>query len=82
MDELVCHPESNIVCYRLVKEEASNEELNEINARVRREILLAGEYYIVQTVLNGRIFLRNTMMNPFTTEKEMRGLLDQIISLS
>lgn len=80
--ELACYPESNIVCYRLIRENLDEEELNELNARVRKKILEAGEFYIVQTVLNGKIFLRNTMMNPFTEKNHMVALLNKIVAYS
>jgi L-2,4-diaminobutyrate decarboxylase len=66
----------------LIRENLDEEELNELNARVRKKILEAGEFYIVQTVLNGKIFLRNTMMNPFTEKNHMVALLNKIVAYS
>lgn len=80
--ELACYPESNIVCYRLMNDHLDEQELNELNARIRRRILEEGEFYIVQTVLNGKIYLRNTMMNPFTEKKHMEKLLEALINYS
>ena len=80
--QLACYPESNIVCYRLVKEGLDTQELNELNARIRRETLEDGEYYIVQTILNDSLYLRNTMMNPFTKDSDMEGLLQQLVAYS
>ena len=76
--ELACYPESNIVCYRFIDDTLNEQELNGLNARIRRKILEKGEYYIVQTVLNGTIFLRNTMMNPFTEKHHMEALLNTL----
>jgi L-2,4-diaminobutyrate decarboxylase len=80
--ELACYPESNIVCYRLIDPSRDQQELNELNTRVRRKILEVGEYYVVQTILNDKIYLRNTMMNPFTERSHMEGLLNTLISYS
>lgn len=79
--ELANYPESNIVCYRLIKHGVDENQLNMLNAHIRRKILEKGEYYIVQTVLNGKIYLRNTMMNPFTEKEDMEGLLNELKKL-
>ncbi len=36
----------------------------------------SGEYYLVQSRLDGRNVLRTTIMNPLTTADDLRGLLD------
>ncbi len=76
--ELAIEPQSNIVCFRLMNNQLSDLENNEINARVRKAILVEGEFYIVQTTLRGKIFLRTTLMNPFTTPEHLVELLDKI----
>ena len=80
--ELACYPESNIVCYRLVKPDHDLNSLNDLNARIRRNMLDDGEFYIVQTVLDGKIFLRNTMMNPFTEVSHMEQLINKLVAYS
>jgi L-2,4-diaminobutyrate decarboxylase len=79
--ELANYPESNIVCYRLLKNGVDETQLNTLNAHIRRKILEKGAYYIVQTVLNGKVYLRNTMMNPFTEKEDMEGLLLELKKL-
>ncbi|NQV01727.1 MAG: pyridoxal-dependent decarboxylase [Bacteroidia bacterium] len=76
--ELAMEPQSNIVCFRLKDPALSPEEQNRLNTRIREEILHEGEFYIVQTTLKGTIFLRTTLMNPFTTEEHLTELLDKI----
>ena len=76
--ELANYPESNIVCYRYYDPSLSNEMLNELNSSLRKQILDEGEYYVVQTLLNGNIYLRNTMMNPFTSKAHIEGLIGYI----
>lgn len=80
--ELAMEPQSNIVCFRLNDPELPPDEQNGLNARIRRQILEEGEFYIVQTTLRGVIFLRTTLMNPFTTAKHLGKLLDKIESVS
>jgi L-2,4-diaminobutyrate decarboxylase len=74
-------PECNIVCFRYVPErlrQAPLQEIGEFNRRLRRELIESGSYYIVQTTLDGVGALRATIMNPLTTEDDLRGLLDAI----
>ncbi len=76
--ELATFPQSNIVCYRKTWNGCTLEEHNQMNEAIRKKILLEGQFYIVQTNINGTIFLRNTMMNPFTTLDDMKHLLKSI----
>ncbi len=76
----VAIPDSNIVCFRYFEEELSEEELDSINIAIRQQIKEEGAFYIVQTRIRGKYFLRVTVMNPFTTEKIMEQLIDKIIS--
>lgn len=75
--ELAVSPMSNIVCFRLLSK-SSDESNSELNSRIRRSILESGDFYIVQTELRGEVFLRTTLMNPFTTKMHLKELLDTI----
>jgi L-2,4-diaminobutyrate decarboxylase len=79
--ELAVEPQSNIVCFRFIGNYKIN-DLNELNAKIRQEILEKGEFYIVQTELNGQIFLRTTLMNTLTETRHLEELLDEIESLA
>lgn len=74
--ELAIQPQSNIVCFRYNKSECS--DLNKLNAEIRKKLLEDGTFYIVQTVIDENIYLRITIMNPFTTMKELKELLTLI----
>lgn len=76
--ELATDPESNIVCYRLKGKGTAAEKLNDLNSSVRKAILDEGEFYIVQTVLDNKVYFRNTMMNPFTSKEDMLQLLEKL----
>lgn len=80
--ELALEPVSNIVCFRLVAESADETTLNHINSHIREAILEKGDYYIVQTTLHDTVYLRTTLMNPFTTEAHLNGLLDTLENLA
>ncbi len=73
--ELATEPECNIVCFRLYNPELDVVENNRINSNIRQKIIESGEFYIVQTTLNNIVYLRTTLMNPFTTETDLENLL-------
>lgn len=77
----VAQPESNILCYRLVNAEWDGEKTNRVNAAIRQRLLEEGNYFIVQTRLGDRLFLRSTVINPMTEEAHMNGLLQTIRSM-
>jgi hypothetical protein len=39
-------------------------------------VIESGEYYLVQSRIDGRSVLRATIINPLTTADDLRGLLD------
>lgn len=78
---LAVQPESDIVCFRLTEKGRSEKELNDLNRKIRQRILEEGEYYIVQTELKGKVYLRTTLLNPFTTREDLRKLTDKIIAM-
>ncbi|TLF44105.1 pyridoxal phosphate-dependent decarboxylase family protein [Maribacter aurantiacus] len=79
---LAVTPMSNIVCFRYTHANLSQNQLNELNAKVRQQLLEDGEFYIVQTKLRGWHYLRVTVMNPFTTKVHFQNLLDKIVLLA
>ena len=75
-------PASNIVCFRYVEKNWSEEKIEEINLKIRKQLIEEGIFFIVQTRVQGKLYLRTTLMNPFTTEKELRALLSEIRKLA
>ncbi len=76
--ELANEPESNIVCFRLLKKGLQDEELNSLNLAIRESIIQKGKYYIVQTSIQKNLFLRISIMNPFTRFSALQELLEDI----
>jgi L-2,4-diaminobutyrate decarboxylase len=71
-------PECNIVAFRYVPPElqaASPERIGQFQFNVRRALIQSGEFYIVQTSLDGSGALRVTVCNPLTTVDHMEGLM-------
>jgi L-2,4-diaminobutyrate decarboxylase len=76
--ELAVNPESNIVCFRYAPEGVDEHSLNTLNSRIREKIIKEGTFYIVQAELDGKIWLRLTIINPVTSEKELNELILKI----
>ena len=76
--EVAVEPESNIVCFRLRPPGLGDAEVDALNAAARRRIVGSGRFYIVQTVLRGRTWLRTALMNPFTQPEHLDALLDDV----
>ena len=76
--ELAVRPLCNIVCFRYVADTMDTFALNNLNAEIRRRLLEDGEFYIVQTILKGKQYLRITVMNPFTTADHLQQLLAKV----
>ena len=74
-------PQCNIVCFRYVPDhlrDAPLEEIGKFNRELRRRLIESGRFYIVQTNLDGVAALRVTVINPLTTEDDLRELLEAI----
>jgi L-2,4-diaminobutyrate decarboxylase len=77
--ETIHEPQCNIVAFRFVPRElrdAPTEQIDAFQLQLRRTIIESGEFYFVQSRIDGRPVLRTTMMNPLTTEEDLHGLLD------
>jgi len=74
--ELAAEPEANIICFRYLAPNVS--DLSDRQNKIRRKILEGEKYYIVKTELNNSYYLRCTIINPNTTMKDLKGLLDHI----
>jgi len=79
--ELALQPETNVVCFRYNPGKLSSTSLSKLNSLIRKKLIEDGEFYIVQTQLKDDIWLRVTLMNPFTTTVELRALLEKIKQL-
>lgn len=74
--EIATFPEANILCFRMLPKEG--EDANELNGSLRGRVVRSGDFYIVQTRLEGVLWLRVTMMNPATTSDDLVELLGKL----
>jgi len=77
--ELLMMPECNIVNFRYI---SAATDLNQINQKIRKALVKIGEFYIVQTNINGLTYLRCTVINPLTTEEVLKHLIKHIETLA
>ena len=75
--ELALPPDCNIVCfrYRPTLPVHTAEQLDHLNAMIRAQVVRETGFYLVQTKLRGRTWLRCTFTNPFTDGEVLAGLL-------
>jgi L-2,4-diaminobutyrate decarboxylase len=75
-------PEGNILCFRYVGDGSrTDEELDDLNRRIRERFNASGEGWITATMLDGRRVLRVTMMNPRTTSSDVRAIIDGLAAI-
>jgi L-2,4-diaminobutyrate decarboxylase len=81
--EALHEPECNILCFRYIGDGAlGDEQLDELNRRLRARYNTEGTGWITTTVLNGRRVLRVTLINPRIRPAHLTALLDELEALA
>jgi L-2,4-diaminobutyrate decarboxylase len=73
--EILCPPESNILCFRHNGDDA-------LQTRIRQRLMHDGDFLLSQADVDGRRWLRMTIMNPLSDQETIRRLLDRIQELA
>ena len=79
--EVAVKPEISSVVFRLLPVAGSNEDADTMNKRIRRELLHHKGVVIGQTVCNGNVCLKFTLLNPLQSTEKLDELLALILSL-
>lgn len=74
--ELAIEPQCNIICFRYLKQ--SVKDLDELQKNIRRKIIESEKFYITQTQLKDKFYLRCVITNPLTTINDLQELLNKI----
>ncbi len=74
--ELAVEPECNIICFRYLKNQ--DKDLNHLQFEIRKKILSEGSFYLTQTILRDKSYLRCTLINPLTTIDDLKELLIKV----
>lgn len=76
--ELLLVPQTNIVCFRHQVPNLTVSELNTHQTKIRKQLIESGAFHLTQVELHGDVWLRTTLMNPFTMETDLDALLSAI----
>jgi len=79
--EALHEPECNIVAFRHLPKSIANaaaEVQDQFQFDLRTRLIQSGDFYIVQSKLNGQSVLRACVMNPLTTEADLQELLNSL----
>ncbi len=76
--QLAIRPACNILCFRHMRAGFTGKALDDLQSRLRRSVVESGAFHLVQTRLPAGVFLRVTLLNPFTRDADLDALLDTI----
>ena len=68
--ELLMSPQTNIVVFRYLPYPQQ--------AHIRKALVHSGQFHLTQVDWHGEIYLRATIMNPFTDMQDVDALLDAV----
>lgn len=76
--ELLCAPQTPIVCFRFVHSELSSNELDELNSEIRRVIFFEGHFLFNYSTHKSKIYLRCVFSDPDMNDEALRSILEKI----
>ena len=78
--EMPVAPECNIVCFRHVPAGVALDpaKLDALQVAIRHRLIETGAFYLVQTKLPTGLYLRVTLINPFTSEQDLVALINAV----
>ncbi len=80
--EVVTKPEISSVVFRFYDKNISNEQLDELNKRIRRDLIHSNGIVIGQTIFNKKVFLKVTLLNPMVSHENLENLIKVITEKS
>lgn len=78
--ELLMQPQTNIICFRHLPKNLTGEALDRHQEELRRKIVEGGAFHLTQVKLNNQSWLRTTVMNPFTAERDLNALISTCLT--
>ena len=76
--EIVTPPQLAIINFRYSPEGISIEDANDLNYQISQQMLRDGFAMIVTTQITGKIVLRFCLINPRTTQQDVRETLNRL----
>jgi len=74
--EVATPPTCNVVMFRVRPRGVT--DLDALQTRIRTRLRADGTFFVVQGTLDGRVYLRVSLMSPHTTEADLVALIDAI----
>lgn len=76
--ELLCPPALSTVLFRYVGSGGTADD--DLNGRLRRELLASGRAVVGRTEHEGRVWLKLTVLNPHATPSDLQSVLDLVVA--
>lgn len=73
--ELLLPPQTNIVCFRHRPQNLAPTMLDQHQVEIRLRLVASGAFHLTQTQYRGALWLRTTIMNPYTSDDDFNALL-------
>lgn len=80
--EAVTEPEISSVVFRVLPAKNAAEDADSLNRRIRRTLMHRHGVVIGQTVFNGAVHLKFTLMNPLVTREKLDELQELILGMA
>ena len=79
--ELLDEPTLSICCFRYVRPELDDPQLDVLNDEIVRRLHRDGRWVPSATCVHGKFAIRPCYINPRTTEAEVDGLVDAVVEI-
>lgn len=79
--ELVVAPQLSILCFRFLKSGLTDDQVDQINSKIRDQVEREGDYLMSPTEVNGRPVLRVCIVNHATRAKHVEGLMRSVLRI-
>ena len=76
--ELASEPDTNICCFKGKPKHIPDEELDDWNWQLQKELLGDGQTFFSFPIYRGSRWLRAVLLNPFTTQEDIQKIFGQI----
>ena len=73
--ELASTPETNLVCFRVAPDAVDEDEYDELNGRLQRQLLRDADVFLSLPTYRGARWLRTVLLNPYVDEAVLDRLL-------
>jgi L-2,4-diaminobutyrate decarboxylase len=71
----LCSPEANVICFSYGQDSA-------LQDKIRQILVNEGDFYITRASIANKSYLRLSVMNPATTEKDIKNLCKKIVIIA